>query len=162
MHSASWQAVCGFFTDIYESLDRDDITLRAIFEMICQHRNARLALWTENGKKRQMDYAELPTLCAAVARQLDNLLEKKTGVIALHMANSAMWPVLFWGILMSGHTPLLLNAALPIKTFEPILAKADAVAVISSISARLLSSPRISISHWVNWRKRPFCGLSAR
>lgn len=131
MHSASWQAVCGFFTDIYESLDRDDITLRTIFEMICQHRNARLALWTENGKKRQMDYAELPTLCAGVARQLDNLLEKKTGIIALHMANSAMWPVLFWGILMSGHTPLLLNAALPLKTFEPILAKADAAAVIS-------------------------------
>ena len=131
MHSASWQAVCGFLTDIYESLDRDDITLRTIFEMICQHRNARLALWTENGKKRQMDYAELPTLCAGAARQLDNLLEKKTGVIALHMANSAMWPVLFWGILMSGHTPLLLNAALPLKTFESILIKAGAVAVIS-------------------------------
>ena len=131
MHSASWQAVCGFFTDIYESLDRDDITLRSIFEILCQHRSARLALWTENGKKRQMGYAELPTLCAGVARQLDNLLERKTGVIALHMANSAMWPVLFWGILMSGHTPLLLNAALPLKTFEPILDKADAVAVIS-------------------------------
>lgn len=131
MHSLSWQAVCGFFTDIYESLDREDVTLRGIFEMICQHRNAHLALWTENGKKRQMNYAELPSLCAGVTRQLDNLLEQKTGVIALHMANSAMWPVLFWGILMSGHTPLLLNAALPLKTFEPILLKADAAAVIS-------------------------------
>ena len=29
------------------------------------------------------------------------------------------------------------------------------VARISSISARFVASPRMSISHWVNWRKRP-------
>ena len=32
MHSASWQAVCGFFTDVYESLDREDVKLKHIFE----------------------------------------------------------------------------------------------------------------------------------
>ena len=35
------------------------------------------------------------------------------------------------------------------------------VAVISSISARLEASPRMSMSHWVNCRKRPFWGRSA-
>ena len=131
MHSPSWQAVCGFFTDIYESLDREDVTFRHIFEMICQHKRSRLALWTENGKKHQMNYEELPTLCAGAALQLDRLVPDKTGVIALHMANSAMWPVLFWGILMSGHTPFLLNSAVPLKAFEPILEKAGVKAVIS-------------------------------
>ena len=37
-----------------------------------------------------------------------------------------------------------------------------AVAATSSISARFDGSPRMSMSHCVNWRKRPFCGLSAR
>ena len=36
------------------------------------------------------------------------------------------------------------------------------VARISSISARLVGSPRISISHCMNWRYLPLCGRSAR
>ena len=131
MHSASWQAVCGFFTDIYESLDREDVAFRHLFEMICQHKRTRYALWTENGKKHQMNYDELPSLCAGAALQLDRLIPEKTGIIALHMANSAMWPVLFWAILMSGHTPLLLNNAIPLKAFDPILNQSGAKAVIS-------------------------------
>ena len=33
---------------------------------------------------------------------------------------------------------------------------ASLVAAMSSISASSEPSPRMSISHWVNWRKRPF------
>lgn len=132
MHSASWQAVCGFFTDVYESLDREDITLRHIFEAMCQHDAERYALWVENGKKRQLTYGEMPGLCAGAAQQLDVLVAAPRGVVALHMANSAMWPVIFWAILMSGRTPLLLNAAVPLKAFEKVLAAVNAAAVISS------------------------------
>ena len=36
------------------------------------------------------------------------------------------------------------------------------VARISSISARFEDSPKMSMSHCMNWRKRPLWGLSAR
>ena len=132
MHSASWQAVCGFFTDVYESLDCEDVRLKHIFEAICQHDTERYALWMENGKKRQLTYGEMPSLCAGAARQLDERLGDRKGVVALHMSNSARWPVLFWAILMSGRTPLLLNAAVPLKGFEKVLAGVNAAAAISS------------------------------
>ena len=37
----------------------------------------------------------------------------------------------------------------------------EVVARMSSISARFDASPRISMSHCINWRNLPFCGLSA-
>ena len=40
--------------------------------------------------------------------------------------------------------------------------RAVVVARISSISARLVASPKMSMSHCTNWRNRPFWGLSAR
>ena len=39
--------------------------------------------------------------------------------------------------------------------------RAVVVAVISSISAREVASPKMSISHCTNCLKRPFCGRSA-
>ena len=49
-----------------------------------------------------------------------------------------------------------------VKPVKPSLHSMVVVAPISSISARLVASPRMSMSHWVNWRKRPFWGRSAR
>ena len=45
-----------------------------------------------------------------------------------------------------------------IPTSENILESISDVAATSSISARFVLSPSISISHWVNILNRPFCG----
>ena len=49
-----------------------------------------------------------------------------------------------------------------VKPENPIESSARAVTSISSTSALGLSSPKISISHCTNSRRRPFCGRSAR
>ncbi len=48
------------------------------------------------------------------------------------------------------------------KFSNPSLPSVVVVARISSISARFVGSPIISISHCMNWRYLPFCGRSAR
>ena len=45
---------------------------------------------------------------------------------------------------------------------KPIFSRARAVTSISSTSALGEESPRMSMSHWTNSRRRPFCGRSAR
>ena len=49
-----------------------------------------------------------------------------------------------------------------VKSLKPMSRRARAVTSISSISALVLPSPRMSMSHCTNSRMRPFCGRSAR
>jgi len=49
-----------------------------------------------------------------------------------------------------------------VKSVKPIFSRARAVTSISSTSALGEESPRMSMSHWTNSRRRPFCGRSAR
>ena len=49
-----------------------------------------------------------------------------------------------------------------VKPVKPMPSRARAVTSISSTSALGLSSPRMSMSHWTNSRRRPFWGRSAR
>ena len=135
MHSAAWQAVCGFMTDVYESLDRKEISMRQLFGMICQYGKLPCSVYQTGGKWRQRQFGQLPGLCAGAALKMDRLLGEKQSVVALHMNNSPDWPVLFWALLMSGRTPLLLNGALPLRAFERVLSGAKAQAVISSEDA---------------------------
>lgn len=131
MHSAVWQNVCGFMTDVYESLEREDASLRHLFECMCQHGNAAFSLYSEGGKWQRIRYRDLPGLCAGAASRLDGLLSGKDGLVALHLPNCAQWPLIFWALVMSGRTPLLLNAALPLSAFEGILKREKVQAVIS-------------------------------
>ena len=57
---------------------------------------------------------------------------------------------------------ILLSLIFTLKLLIPILRRAFAVVWINSISQVEESDPRISISHWINSLKRPFCGRSAR
>ena len=49
-----------------------------------------------------------------------------------------------------------------VRSLRPSAASASVVARISSISATSDATPSTSMSHWVNWRKRPCWGRSAR
>ena len=49
-----------------------------------------------------------------------------------------------------------------VKFLKLSLPSIAVVARINSISANTEPSPKMSISHCINWRKRPLCGRSAR
>jgi len=131
MYSAAWQAVCGFMTDVYETLDGKEISMRQLFGMICQYGKLPCAIYQAGGKWRQRQFGQLPGLCAGAALKMDRIFGENHAPVALHLNNSPDWPVLFWALLMSGRTPLLLNGALPLRAFEKVLAGAKVQFIIS-------------------------------
>ena len=63
------------------------------------------------------------------------VMEKKRpagGVVGLIYDTCMDWPVLFWGILMSGQTPLLLNPAFRPEQLNGIMAEANATGYVAA------------------------------
>ena len=67
-------------------------------------------------------------------------------VVGLCCETCMDWPVLFWGILMSGGIPLLLNPAADGKLLGTILREADAKAIVSQEPREGVDIPCIRIS----------------
>ncbi len=70
-----------------------------------------------------------------MSRAACGVMEKKHpegGVVGLIYDTCMDWPVLFWGILMSGQTPLLLNPALRPGQLSSLLAEARATAYVAA------------------------------
>lgn len=131
MHNQVWQAVCGYLVDACEELTGRDFVMRDIFHMICRNGSARCASWLEGRSARTMTYAEMQRRTAAVARRIDQMIPADGRRVALHMANAPEWPLLFWGLLMTGHAPLLLDAGRPIAHFEKALGDNGVVSIIT-------------------------------
>ena len=63
---------------------------------------------------------------------------------------------------MLSSIPRRMRRMLTVKPVKPMFSRARVVTSISSTSALGEESPRMSISHCTNSRRRPFCGRSAR
>lgn len=120
-------------------------SVASVFEAISEHGDAIAAEWIHGGEVRRMSYRQQAELARQVAARLMQALPAAPGprVVGLHLDNSAEWPVLFWGILMAGFRPLLLDfratpealsgalrdaAAEALVTEDPLLLEQDLVA----------------------------------
>lgn len=87
----------------------------------------------ENGKTVSRTYREYVKMSKCACGKLQNLGIKPAGdVIALSYDTCMDWPVLLWGILMSGNIPLLLNPSLDAKLLCAIMNEARASAYVSA------------------------------
>ena len=86
----------------------------------------------ENGKKRKISYAQWKNDVFTTASKLSTAFSGIPAgtVVGIKLKNSRFWPVFFYAILMSGHSPLLLNASLPVANTNNLLAQAKAKALI--------------------------------
>lgn len=68
-----------------------------------------------------------------IAVELEKILSAypKDTMIGLNMTNSLRWIETFWGILLAGYKPLLINSRLPKSATEKVIAQYDVRAVIS-------------------------------
>ena len=83
-----------------------------------------------------------------------SILSKMTNTLSYSSASKPQYAAIAFKILR-----LLIRI---VKFLKSSLPSSVVVARISSISASMDGSPKISISHCINWRKRPLCGRSAR
>ena len=87
----------------------------------------------EKGKIVSYKYKNYRTLCFETASKLNQKLSElpKNSVVALKLKNCPDWPRLFWGILMNGYIPFLIDAKLPKENTETLLRESQAKGIVT-------------------------------
>ena len=119
-----------------------------LYEVIVQTDSDKVAaLWVDDGKKehspsfRQFD-ADIRTAAALFRRRIGE--EKEGGFVALSMENRYHWPVAFWGLLMAGFKPVLLDCNLKKSQRKHLLTASGAVALVGHVEEKL-SIPHVRL-----------------
>lgn len=112
-----------------------------MFQAISSHRSKIAAEYIENRLIKQITYAEYEKKTRSAAYQIAGEIGayRQNCFVGLKLDNNPYWPVLFWGILMAGYKPLLLDFRLDEPTTRHLLAEAGAAAIILSTKERLFT-----------------------
>lgn len=110
MHTKQWQTVCGFVTDICESVASSERTMRDLFDLITEDKGKVIYSWYEGTRQAYIRRDAFRRSVISVARKLVDCLPDQHGIVGLHIDNDSFWPICYWAILMSGHVPLLLDS----------------------------------------------------
>lgn len=88
----------------------------------------------EAGKMIKTTYANFKDQVFVTASRLSKLLSATAPgtIVAIKLKNSPRWPVVFWALLMCGHSPLLIDAKLAKENTDNLLTQAKAKAIITS------------------------------
>lgn len=144
-----YKSVRKFFNQI-DDLLRTACSMSDIFFAITQKKhNHKKALTTLNEKGRPVSikYKHYRSFAYQMGSRLEVLLENypEGSVVGLKCANNPNWPLLFWGILMNGCTPFLIDAKLPKENTENVLREAKAVALISNEVSEYKNAKNLNI-----------------
>ena len=141
-------------------------TMQDIFMMsTSNHKGEKALTWlNEKGRPESIKYKHYKTSCfeygSRIAEQLKGVPTES--VVGLKLRNCPEWPFIFWGILMSGYIPFLIDAKLPKENTETLLAQSHAVAIITqeissysvqTISVNTLKEAKVNMrfaSRWAN------------
>ena len=84
-------------------------TLENIFEDNFSHKDFPIFEYDEGNKTIKVSYQEAKDRIRYLAYQIENTFNVKDRFIGLNIDNSPNWVIAFWGILMSGNKPYLIN-----------------------------------------------------
>ena len=94
------------------------------------------ALWLDDeGTECSRSFGEYDRdVCAAAALLRNRIGEQNEGCfVALMMENNYYWPVVFWGLLMAGYKPLLLDVNHQKSVMNHLVAASGAVALVGRL-----------------------------
>jgi len=141
-----------------ERLEHSARKFENLYEIITQTDPEKLAaLWVDDEKKecnsnfRQFD-ADVRVAAALFRRRIGE--EKEGEFVALSMENRYHWPVAFWGLLMAGFKPVLLDVNLKKPTRKHLLAASGAVALIGHVEEKL-SIPHVRLQEMLDAKPSP-------
>ena len=103
--------------------------------LISRNKRKTAALYfDEDDRKRTFNYKELGYRVNYISRHLNGAFPHllQNDVIALKIKNSPNWPVLFWAILQSGFSVLLIDAKMAKENTENLLRQSKAKAIIAT------------------------------
>lgn len=124
------------FIGLADALQKGDKTLKSIYLESQKNGNGKIAAiyFDEDAHTRSLSYREQDLHAKRIAQHLKGAFKdaEPNGIIALKMKNSQNWPVLFWGILMSGHRALLIDARLSKENTGNLLEQSGAIGILAS------------------------------
>lgn len=112
-----------------------------------------------DGMEVKTSYREFFALCGSIAGDLQSRFEgKEGGVVAIRMDNSVLWCACFFGTLMAGFKPFLVNTRLDEESISKAVKRTEAVCVLCDnatdkegyIPASSLKSDGIKTPMWKN------------
>jgi 8-amino-7-oxononanoate synthase/acyl carrier protein len=122
------------YTDISSRCQalRADMTFRNIFELTCSQPERIAAHWLEGDEERSATFGDYRRMAMNYAQTLRSKLgEARQGsFVAIQVDTCKEWFSLFWGLLMAGYNPLLLNAGLNEEMTAFMLGEAGASGVV--------------------------------
>ena len=120
---------------------RENKTLDTLFSVMRGYGEEPAARWLEGEEERAYTFAEMCGRADGCAARLYSLA-REGGWIALCVDTCPEWPVLFWGIMRSGHNALLLDAYAADSMVQSLMEEAGCRLIITRKPRRLPVSIR--------------------
>lgn len=114
----------------YSNNPTDFLTL---FHLMFSEEENTLAEYLDRYRIKEISYGTVKNNILIKANQFVKLFSSypKNSLIGISMFNSVEWIETFWGILLAGFRPLLINIRLPLEIIEKTLKENEVVAVIT-------------------------------
>ena len=123
------------FFSAADELLKTSKTMQDIFMMsTSRHKREKALTWiNEKGRPTSIKYKKYRSLCFEFGSRIYEHLKAipSDSVVALKLRNCPDWPIVFWGLLMAGYIPFLIDAKLPKDNTEVLLQQSHAAAIIT-------------------------------
>ncbi len=105
-------------------------TFENLFQITCAHGDALAAIWLEGDAERHWTFTDVKNKAYAFAACLHGQLPEG-GFVAIAMDTCKEWFPTFWGLILSGHSALLLDAAMGDELAAHLMQEAGCQAIIT-------------------------------
>ncbi len=115
------------------ALENSDRSFSAVYRVMFSFGENVFFEWSDGGRIQTMTYHSCQLCAKAAASRIADALSEVpcNAFVGLRLDNCPAWVIAFWGILMAGYRPLLINTRLPDEQNEALLGLAGAAAVVS-------------------------------
>lgn len=113
-----------------KKLNESNKTFEDIFNIIHQDEKFTFCESTDGYRIKKMSYKEIKEKSILCGKYFKNTFSEKNCFVGLMMENSPLWIASFWGLLMAGYKPMLLNSRLGNKLNQEIINMLDIENVI--------------------------------
>ncbi len=110
-----------------------DLSYPNLFDIFLSHGDRTALEFKVEGQIQKVSFQEMETPVTYVADKLQERLNGcEKGFVALKLDNCPEWPILFWGIMLAGFKPFLIDYRHPVQITQFFLKEAGAVAIIAA------------------------------
>ena len=139
---------------------KDERSFKKIFDVTCSHGDTVYCEYLQDGVRKSETYRDLEKRSLDTAYTLQQRLDGIPGgtFIGIHFDNCPEWPAIFWGILMAGYNPILLDFRASKENLEYLLTQSGAGAIITDDAVVDNDILVITRNDLINSLKEPVAG----